>query len=140
MNRFVRRFITQCCELMPEGNVPIFEYEEDPDAISPIPGMEVMKETQIATGPQDYLTYTIDCYQLYLWYLGWKDRPLAGNMPFTEFVIEISKEPKIKIIKNWRYQAGNMYLPEEIKPLLGKMFIGVRHNTKTWESGNRYRY
>jgi len=125
---------------MPNGNTEILEYEDDPSGDDFGTGLIPQKIRRLGTGPENYLTYTIDCYQLYLWYMGWGDRPLAGRMPFVEFVTEVLKEPKIKIIKNWRYKASSVKTPNEIRPFLGKMFLGVRFLDKLTIAEDRMRY
>lgn len=125
--------------MMPVGETKIFEYLSDLENPVQVDGFETMKEVFLFMGPENYLTYTVDCYQLYLWYCGFGDRPLAGSVEFLEFVMEILKYPRIKIINNWRYEINKIAYPAQVRPFLGKMFLGIRHNPLK-ESGSRRHY
>lgn len=136
MEGLIRRFLDNCCEIIPIGKTEMFEYIEKPGGLDG----EVL-EVSLGFGPMNYLTYTIDCYQLYLWFLGWPDRPPLMSINFLEFAMAVVHvEPRIRVINNWRYQSNEIEIPAEARPLIGKMFLGVRHKTKLWESGNRYHY
>lgn len=131
----ISAFLRTQCERMGPGNTDIFDYvlSAKQDHKLPIEA-DVMDEKLITKGPANWTLYCEDCYQLYLWFGGWKGRPLSYRPKINDFVGEVLATRDIYLINNWRYAMEGKPIPKGNTVFNGKMFLGVRFIGET--SGN----
>lgn len=123
-NENVANFIKYQCELMPPGTVPIYETKPTGRQIY---GCDEFEDILVSYGPENWITYRIDCYQLYLFFCSWKSVRRNNKLGPEMFAREMVKTEGVCIVDNYRYAKLAKEMPEWTQALNGKMFLGIRH-------------
>ena len=124
---------------MPDGNTPIYKMVDSVDQKDVPEGFTKQDEIFLRNGPENWVIWTIDCYQLYLNFMGWDGRAPMVKPDQVEFVKYVMKTPGVFVINNFRYNLDNKSDPEINKHLIAKMFIGLRYKDKFWMANDRHK-